>query len=164
MKPLLEHLIILAVALGACDPVHDQQQAALGDEAPGVGTGPLHRAGQPCTVCHDGKLGSPPEFAVAGTVYRTATDSAPAVGAMVTLTSADGAVYRATTNAAGNFYVAPARFTPSYPMKAEVALGGVTVTMSSLIGRAGACAGCHVEPAGPTSPGRVFVPADGVVP
>ena len=164
MKPSIEHFVLLAAALVACDPVHDQQQAALGEEAPGVRTGPTHRPGQPCTVCHDGKLGSPPEFSVAGTVYRTATDSTPAVNATVTLTSADGTVYRATTNAAGNFYVEPSRFAPSYPMKTEVALGGVTVTMTSLIGRAGACAGCHVEPAGPTSPGHVFIPADGVIP
>ncbi len=163
MKSLIPCLL-LAATLAACDPVHDQAQAALGDEAPGVGTGPTHRPGQPCTVCHDGKLGSPREFSVAGTVYRAAGQSTPAVNATVTLTSSDGTVYRATTNNAGNFYVEPARFTPSYPMKAEVALGGVTVTMTSLIGRAGACAGCHVEPAGDTSPGQVFIPADGVIP
>lgn len=156
--------LALALALGGCDPVHDQAQAALGDEAPGVRTGPLHRPGQPCTLCHDGKVGSPKEFSVAGTIFRNDADRVPAVGATVTLTAADGATYRATTNAAGNFYVEPGRFAPSYPMRTEVSYGGVTVKMTSLIGRAGACAGCHADPAGPTSPGHVFVPADGVIP
>ncbi|HSO38333.1 MAG TPA: hypothetical protein VLT33_37650 [Labilithrix sp.] len=155
---------LVALALAACDPVHDDAQAALGGEAPGVRTGPLHRPGQPCTVCHDGKLGSPPEFSVAGTIFRDQADRVPLPKATVTLTGADGASFAAITNAAGNFYVEPGRFTPRYPMKTEVSYGGVTIKMTSLIGRAGACAGCHVDPAGPTSPGHVFVPADGVIP
>ncbi len=156
--------LALASASLACDPVHEDAQAALGDEAPGVQTGPNHRPGQPCTTCHDGKLGSPPEFSVAGTIYRNATDPEPARGATVMLTAADGATYQATTNGAGNFYVTPQQFTPSYPMKASVAFGGVTVKMFSEIGRAGACGDCHSAPARSTSAGHIFVPADGVLP
>ena len=40
-------------------------------EAPGVRRGPLHRPGQPCLLCHDGALGDPQRFTVAGTVFQT---------------------------------------------------------------------------------------------
>jgi hypothetical protein len=162
----LRRTIWLSVALvvTACDPVHSDAQAALGDEAPGVRTGPLHRPGQPCTTCHDGKLGSPQEFSVAGTIFQNENDRKPAERATVLLTAADGATHEATTNAAGNFYVQPGQFTPSYPMKTAVTFQGVTVKMVSLIGRAGACADCHADPPGSTSAGHIFVPLDGVIP
>jgi hypothetical protein len=159
--------LVLGVALAAaaaCDPVHSEQMDALGGEAPGVRTGPTHRPGQPCTVCHDGKIGSPSEFSVAGTIFRDENDAVAAVSATVTMTDANGTIYRATTNGAGNFYASPNEFSPSYPMKTSIDFGGIHVEMTSEIGRAGACAGCHVAPAGPTSPGRVFVPADGGTP
>lgn len=162
MRLLLTPAIVLALA--ACDPVHDDRIAALGDEAPGVGTGPFHRPGQPCTTCHDGKLGSPREFSVAGTIFKNETGSEPAEGATITLTDSDGAMIQSTTNSAGNFYVEPSEFTPRYPMKTSVTFGGVTAKMASLIGRAGACADCHTEPARPTSPGHIFVPPDGRIP
>lgn len=165
MLDLRRTTIALGLLLAAaCDPVHDNAQAALGDEVPGIPTGPLHRAGQPCPRCHDGSLGSPQEFSVAGTIFQNERDRVAAVNATVTLTSEDGATYQARTNASGNFYIQPQQFAPRYPMKAEVTYGGVTVKMTSNIGRDGACAGCHVDPAGPTSPGHVFVPADGVAP
>ncbi len=161
--PALPALPALLV-LGACDPVHSDAVDALGGEAPGVRTGPLHRPGQPCTLCHDGKLGDPPEFTVAGTIFENENSPTPAVGATVTLTGVDGKTYEATTNEAGNFYVQPSQFAPGYPMKTAVAFGGVTVKMTSEIGRNGSCSTCHVDPAGPTSAGHVFIPANGVTP
>jgi hypothetical protein len=152
------------MAIASCDPVHDSAVAALGDETPGVRQGPLHRAGQPCGTCHDGTVGNPRSFSVAGTIYVDEHDTTPAVDATVTLTSANGASYAATTNAAGNFYVEPAQFTPQYPMAVLVSYGAAFVRMSTLVGREGSCATCHHEPAGPTSAGHVFVPADGVTP
>lgn len=149
----------IVFALAACDPVHDDRMAALGDEAPNVGPGPFHRPGQPCTTCHDGKLGSPREFSVAGTIFKNETGSEPAEGATVTLTTADGASFKKLTNSAGNFYFEPHEVTPRYPMKTEVSYGTITVKMDSLIGRAGACADCHTEPARATSPGHIFIPA-----
>jgi hypothetical protein len=34
---------------------------------------------------------------------------------------------------------------------------GVTQKMGTHVGRDGSCAGCHVDPQGPTSPGRVYL-------
>ena len=59
------------VALAACDPVHGDAISALGPEAPDVRQGPLHRPGQPCLLCHDGALGDPQRFTIAGTVFET---------------------------------------------------------------------------------------------
>ena len=38
--------------------------------------------------------------------------------------------------------------------------GGQTVTMQTEIGRDGACAACHVNPAGQSSPGQVVIALD----
>ncbi len=157
-------VVALASAFGACDPVHSDEIAALGDEAPGVRTGPTHRPGQPCQVCHDGSLGSPEEFTVAGTIFQNAGDRVAAASASVVLTSVNGATFTATTNSVGNFYVTPNEFVPAYPMSVIVNAGNVTVRMESLIGRNASCATCHSDPAGPTLAGHVFIPADGVTP
>lgn len=158
--------LALAAALGACDPVHSDSVDALGGEAPGVRKGPLHRPGQPCLRCHDGDFGDPPEFSVAGTIFESQTELRPAVGATVHLTMHDGRTFDATTNEAGNFYLTPSELTPTYPMKVEVQARGArtSVKMSTTVGRYGACAECHSDPAGPTSAGHVFIPADGRTP
>jgi hypothetical protein len=162
-------LLVFAFGLASlgveCDPVHDNAVAALGDEAPGVRKGPLHRPGQPCILCHDGAIGDPPQFSVAGTIYVNATDQIPANGATVALTSAGGSsTYSTTTNAAGNFYVQPSQYTPAYPMKVAVTYGNVTVKMTSNVGREGSCATCHTDPPGPAFAGHIYIPADGVTP
>lgn len=157
-------VVTCGVVLAACDPVHEDAVSALGGEARGVRIGPLHRPGQPCIVCHDGALGDPPAFSVAGTIYQTETGAAAAASATVSLVDSAGRSYSATTNLAGNFYVTPSEFTPTYPMRVSVTYGNVTVKMTSLVGRDGSCAGCHVDPAGPASPGKVFIPPDGVAP
>lgn len=154
---------VFAAAL-TCDPVYDDAVAALGGEMPGVPRGPLHRPGQPCILCHDGSVSNPPQFTVAGTVYVSANDLVAAVDASVTLTDSLGASFPTTTNAAGNFYVLPHQFQPTYPMKVAVTYGAVTVAMTADVGRDGSCAKCHFDPAGPASPGHVYVPADGGTP
>ena len=149
-----------AVACG-CDPVHDDAVAALGGETPGVPRGPLHRAGQPCAVCHDGAVNDPPAFSQAGTLYLEATGLTPVSGAVVVLQDANGVVSPpVTTNAAGNFYWTPDQFTPKYPVQVNsVTLGAVAIAMHSHIGGNGSCAGCHVDPPGPDSPGHVYFDA-----
>src|ERR1017187_10948970 len=92
------------LALAACDPVRNDAIASLGPEAPGVRRGPLHRPGQPCLLCHDGAIGDPQRFTVAGTVYETLGNQAPSVLASVVLTDANGSSVHLQTNAAGNFY------------------------------------------------------------
>jgi phosphatidate phosphatase APP1 len=88
----------------------------------------------------------------------------PAVGARVTVTSANGASYTATTNEAGNFYVKAGEFVPLYPMSAFVTWNAATVRMTAQVGRDVSCATCHTDPAGPTSAGHIFIPPDGVTP
>lgn len=148
-----------ALSLGSsCDPVHGDAVDALGGEAAGVGPGPLHRGGQPCLLCHDGAIGNPTKFSVAGTVYDAPSTAQPVAGVTVTMTSLhDGASFTATTNEAGNFYATPTEWAPAYPIKVTMKSGGKSICMTTHIGRDGSCAGCHVEPAGQASPGRIVV-------
>ena len=84
-------------------------KAALGPEAPNVPKGPLHRAGQPCAVCHrDG--GEDPTFVFAGTVYRDPVEKIAVADAKVVLTDAAGHTFMTTTNCVGNFYVKTSEF------------------------------------------------------
>ena len=155
------------LAAGACDPAHDDAIAALGPEAPGVRRGPLHRPGQPCLLCHDGAIGDPQRFTVAGTVYETLGGNLPAVGASVVLVDARGSSTALPTNAAGNFYATPSKYDPTYPVQVTVeGPSGETVRMQTLIeGNGtvepnGACASCHFDPPGPSSPGHVSLALD----
>jgi len=146
------------LGLLACDPVQSDEIAALGGEAPGVPEGPLHRPGQPCVLCHDGAGGDPSAFSVAGTVFETPSTSAGASGVTVAMTDSTGSTHSATTNAAGNFYVTPSEWTPTYPITTTTLESGrVSTPMYGEIGRNGSCAGCHSYPAaaGAGSPGRV---------
>jgi hypothetical protein len=156
----------LVICMPACDPVRSEAVTALGGEATNVRPGPTHRPGQPCLLCHDGALGDPVEFSVAGTVFETADDEQAAVGAHVTLTDATGTIKNQTTNAAGNFYIEAQNWRPTYPLQVSVAFDSLTVDMKTNIGRDGACASCHVDPTGPASPGHVYAtPIDaGVMP
>jgi hypothetical protein len=157
-------MTLAAVLLGACDPVQNDAIAALGGETGGH-PGPQHRPGQPCLLCHDGALGDPAEFSIAGTVYLRPTGVEPAQGATVELKAADGASFEVVTNRAGNFYVSPDQFSPKFPLQTTVALQGRNVAMLTNIGRDGSCAGCHFQPAGPSSAGQVYVELqDGGVP
>jgi len=140
----------------ACDPVHDDAQANLGGETAGERPGPTHRPGEPCLLCHDGKVGDPRAFAVAGTVFEDPSARAGLSGVTVTLKDSAGAVSTTTTNRAGNFYVTAAAFTPIYPVRASLSYRGQTAEMRSLVGRDGSCAGCHTDPSGPASPGHVY--------
>jgi hypothetical protein len=145
---------VLGLCLAACDPVHTDEIAALGGEAPGVPRGPTHRPGQPCLLCHDG--GRAHEFSVAGTVFESPLNSQGASGVTVTMVDSAGSMYAATTNAVGNFYVTPDEWTPAYPLPSTTLTDGhVSTPMYSEIARNGSCAGCHTNPASPTSPGQV---------
>jgi hypothetical protein len=161
-------LVLLTTSCG--DPAHTQAVDALGPE-PGGGTGPEHRPGQPCMVCHGGSGPGVAQFIFAGTIYKTSDAKDPAAGADVALIDAapfaadagtGAGVVHAKTNAAGNFYVPVADFAPTYPVHVFVTAadddGTRKVQMTSHIGRDGSCAGCHTDPAGSRSPGHVFLP------
>jgi hypothetical protein len=157
-SPRLASCIVLALA--ACDPVHSDAIDALGGETAGVRPGPEHRPGQPCLLCHDGALGDPGEFSVAGTVFLQRTGTLPAQGVNVELKSANGSRFTTSTNRAGNFYITPSRFTPEFPMQVSVTFEGQRVDMLTSVGRDGACGGCHRPEPGPDSPGHVYVRLD----
>jgi hypothetical protein len=151
--------LVAAASTGACvDATHDAQVEALGGEAPGVSPGPFHRPGQPCLVCHGGSGPAHAQFSVAGTVYLVEGQDAPAVAAQVSMEDVRGSLFTSETNAAGNFYVTPSEWSPVAPLKGpQVTQGKNAEFMFSNVGRDGSCAGCHTDPPGPTSPGRVFV-------
>ncbi len=150
-----------ACALAACgDPVHDEAVAALGDEVSSVPRGPLHRAGQPCNVCHESAGPGSPAFAVAGTIYAVRGASDPAVGAVVHVTDASGRAVDRTTNASGNFYVTSDEWSPVFPLTVVVSYGTLTATMHTRIGRDGACASCHFGKPGQGTSGPVYLATD----
>jgi hypothetical protein len=154
-------IVALAVCVDACvDTTHDDQVQALGGEAAGVAPGPDHRPGQPCLVCHGGEGPASASFSVAGTVYAVFMGSAPAVGARVRIEDINGSVYVSLTNAAGNFYVVPRDWQPTYPIQMQVSLGAATHQMLTHVGRDGSCASCHQSLVSPDSPGPVYVATD----
>ncbi|APR82051.1 Hypothetical protein A7982_07400 [Minicystis rosea] len=146
--------LVLAASAACGDPARSNAADALGPEVAGVEEGPLHRAGQPCLVCHDGSRSRP--FSLAGTVYLTPDSDAPAVGAAVRWVDAEGRSAEARTNCAGNFFVLPEDFTPTYPLWVSVTVGSLEVAMDSPINGNGSCAHCHGLSTGPQSTGRVY--------
>jgi hypothetical protein len=165
-RPLSWVLLIASALAGSCDPVHDRAVSALGGETPGVPPGPMHRPGQPCLLCHDGAQGDPPAFSMAGTVFLYANSAAQvASGATVTLEDKDGSTISTTVNQAGNFFLTPDTYSPTYPVHVKsVTLGDVSISMHSHIGGNGSCAGCHADPEGPDSPGHVYLHVFGATP
>jgi hypothetical protein len=153
----------MVIVVASCNPVLDDEIAALGPETPGVRPGPLHRPGQPCLLCHDGEIGDPVAFSVAGTVFQAPgplPSREPAVGANVYLTDATGSHQDPATNAAGNFYIQASDWSPVFPLQVVVKPAtGPDVFMLSLV-EGGSCASCHVDPAGKDSPGRVSLTLD----
>jgi hypothetical protein len=148
---------LLLLSLDACgDPVRDAAVANLGPEAPFVAPGPLHRPGQPCLLCHrDG--GQALSFSIAGTVFLQASSDSPAANVPVYILDSAHKVFTTSTNCAGNFYVTPDQFSPTYPFWVTLRSGRLQRDMDSAVYRDGSCAGCHVGTAGPTTPGRVYL-------
>jgi hypothetical protein len=147
--------IVLFAVSCSLDPTHDEAQNDLGDEAPGISPGPLHRPGQPCLICHDGSTA--PDWSVAGTITGVLGTPTGLNGATVLLTDANLSTFTITSNEVGNFYVEPSRWVPTYPVKVTLTYGSITSTMTTIIGRDGSCAGCHASAASRISPGPVYV-------
>ena len=153
-----------SMLLGCGDPAPDSKVNALGPEDPNVPPGPNHRPGQPCLVCHQAG-GKAQPFSVAGTVYAEVDASAPVGNANVYILDSANNTYTTKTNCAGNFFVRPGDFTPTYPywatLRANATVGGspgvIERDMDSPSYREGSCAGCHTIPIGPGSPGPVYV-------
>jgi hypothetical protein len=154
----------LLALLPGCDPVLSDAINALGGEAPGVRKGPLHRPGQPCTLCHDGAIGDPQAFSIAGTIYNLPSDTTGLNLATVSMTDSAMVTYQATTNAAGNFYITPDEWSPLFPITSVVVTSPnpivFPVQMQSEMGRNGSCATCHVNPVSTSSAGQVVMTTD----
>ena len=143
------YLFVAAYALGSLgcsDPVHDHAVERLGPESD-RGTGPLHRAGQSCGTCH-GQLGpARQDFAIAGTVFTSATSGVGASGATVELVDSRGSspssLQPIVTNCAGNFWVARSDWAPVFPVRVKIAKNGVERIMKTPIGGTSSCADCH---------------------
>jgi hypothetical protein len=151
-------MLAMVWLIGCGDPAKSSAQAALGNEAPGVRPGPLHRPGQPCLVCHTGDPGDPSEWSIAGTVYLTKTATTPAAGAAVSVTDANKTTKTYKTNAAGNFYEQADRFKPKYPLQnISVTYNGTTKNMNSLVNGSGSCATCHVGDGNARKLPRIYV-------
>jgi len=148
------------LASAACDPVNADVVSSLPPS--NVRNGPLHRPGQPCLACHDGVIGDPSAFSVAGTIFTTPSETVGVNGASVWMTDSNGTTHQAKTNAAGNFYVSPSQWTPVYPIVAVkvTSIGDASAVMRSEIGRDGACGSCHTDPPGADSPGHIAMTAD----
>ena len=158
-RAIMLGLVLVGATIAACaDPVHDNEVAALGPEQ--GGTGPEHRRGQPCLVCHGGSGPASAQFAMAGTVYAVKGQDAPLANVDVTLTDATNSVKHATTNRAGNFYVSHDNWSPIYPVHVKLSLSGFDTPMTTHIGRDGSCGSCHFEPRGADSPGHVYFVSD----
>jgi hypothetical protein len=157
--------LCLSCAFFQSDPVHDAAVQALGPEQPGVPKGPYHRAGQPCTVCHSPEGPAHTVFAIAGTVFSSASvppsQEGPigVNGASVGVVDDDGAQFVVTSNCVGNFFVTTSVFNPAFPILVNVSMAGAgVVSMVSHIGRDGSCASCHSDPPSASSPGHLYLP------
>lgn len=138
-----------------------------------------HRPGQPCLLCHGTKhvLGVPggDAWEIAGTVYPELESPADAglEGVRVEITDAEGELFVAVTNKAGNFlfehdwkakeprdvepgWVAVPK-QPVFPLTVEVVKGEVRNKMHTKIWRTGGCADCHGATVNESSVGRVIL-------
>jgi hypothetical protein len=165
MKKLLPVFCSLIFASACMDPAHDNAVDALGNEAPGVPRGPLHRAGQPCLTCHGGEGPAGSEFSVAGTVYLLSYQETPAPGVNVLIEDSTGVAGIVPTNQVGSFWVNASEWRPTFPLQVTLQYGPINKQMPVPVNRSGSCADCHHLPgpqdppmgASATSPGRVWL-------
>lgn len=148
-------LWFFAVLSGCNNPLREEAITELGGELSGVPIGPLHRAGQPCLMCHDGSMST--AFSVAGTIHLRFDGAQPAASALVHLADGLGNTYRVATNCAGNFFVRPGDYEPVWPLWVRVEHEDWAQEMDSPVNSDGSCAGCHRASPSPDSAGPIYV-------
>jgi hypothetical protein len=99
-------------------------------------------------------------FSLAGTAYRSPGSRTPLPGAIVGFVDSALRKHQAATNCAGNFFVLEDDFDPVWPVWTKLRYGGIEQPMGSPLFREGSCAKCHVDPAGQTSAGPVYLVPD----
>ena len=153
--------LALALASISCsDPALDMAVERLGPERDGETPGPLHRAGQPCLVCHSARgPASNAPFAVAGTVFEKPSPDSPLAKAMEihlrdALNHSPGIF---TTNAVGNFYITEKEWPDlTYPLRVGIKRDGKEKAMRTTVNREGSCNFCHR----PATNSRFSLPTD----
>jgi hypothetical protein len=155
-RPILFSVACTGVLFLSCaDPVLSDKVKVQGAETSGIDQGELHRAGQPCTVCHgEGGPASDKPFTVAGTVFAQPMRQIGVEKAEIRMTDSDGTKYTAMTNCVGNFFVRAEDWDPKFPILVEIAKNNVRRSMRSPIGRESSCGNCHsldIELKDPTS-------------
>ncbi len=150
---------VSVLAWGCEDPVRSARIESLGPEPGTYPVGPNHRGGQPCTWCHT-KGGTARHFDLAGTVYARPSSQEPTAGVRVRLFDESGGERSVLSNEAGNFYFAEGELKLTYPIWVKLELEGEVVAMQTPIFRETSCAGCHREPASPSSPGQIYLQED----
>jgi hypothetical protein len=146
--------------LSACasDPLRERKLAELGDETPGIPVGPLHRAGQPCGVCHGPEGPADSDFALSGTLYETPRALSPLVeNATIRFIDWTGRQYRTTSNVAGNFFVRREDYDPIWPLWVKIERSDKMVEMRSAVFRETSCGTCHADPASPSTVGHIYL-------
>jgi hypothetical protein len=121
--------------------------------------------GYACTSCHAAANaasgeGDAPIFAFAGTLFPTAHEpdgciGSGAEGARVTVTGADGQMFTASANAAGNFSFETLALVLPYTAKLEFEGRERTMLLSQVNGD---CNACHTQAGVQGAPGRMVLP------
>ncbi len=161
-------LFALAALLGACqpDPVHEDAVKAQGPETPGIPTGPFHRAGQPCLVCHAERGPASMVMSFAGTIYQSYDNRTPLEGAVVHVFDSRGHEAVTGTNCVGNFFIQKKQFDPVWPVWVQIEYGTQAgqpaAQMLSPIFRDGSCADCHHDPHATNATGHIYYAPQGV--
>lgn len=163
--------LALVLASGCANPIQDARIAQLGPEDPAIPPSDIHRAGQPCLLCHGAYQGAEPEMTVAGTIYGYSWDTAhskadpiPVKDVTIEISDAFGTspATPPKTNCAGNFYLTKDDWNPSFPLRVAIRYpvtgeeNGERVSMGTRISRDGSCNGCHEGRPNQGSPGWVF--------
>ncbi len=157
MKRVALALLILAVLVGCNDPVAQKRAESLGPDTGPYPEGPYHRAGAPCTWCHDKGSTASPHFDIAGTVYERAESEQGLEGVVVRLFDKSGRQQTVTSNLAGNFFLDDGALTLDFPLWVKLEYQDTTIAMQSPIFRERSCSACHLSPKGPSSVGPVFL-------
>jgi hypothetical protein len=129
------------------DPVRDREIGRLGGEDPAVPTGPDHRPGQPCVLCHSaGGPASKSPFAIAGTIFESPSPKANgAQGVQVLFIDSSSATRTYVTTASGNFFIPEGEWSDlTFPFKVGLLTkDGKPVPMTTTVNREGSCNFCH---------------------
>jgi len=154
-------LVLLgALSLVACDPVHADEVSALGGEARAF---PKARCTDLATLHPVPQRRDRPAQRVhrRGHHLRDTLERAGGERGDRDDGRLDRQLLRHDDERGWNFYVKPRDWTPAFPIRTvTIQSGATTATMYSQISWSASCAGCHTSPASESSPGYVFLTLD----